>query len=293
MRPGRAEDLPQLIDLWRAEVATGRQDTLPNEERLRRGLLARYDWEAQTRVVEDGGRIAGSVMVISRPSPDGVIATLHAAGEPNVYVRLVEWGVTLSHAAGASVVQLFVGKGVVDDLERTGLRAVRLWWRMDRATMDLPQVPAVPGFALADATAVPPGSWAEMFNRTFADHWRFAPRGEGEIVGGRVPELCLMAVSGSDGTPAGIAVGELEDYRGDPRPQPVGLISSVGTLPEHRRHGLATWLVAELLRRLRHAGARSASLYVDGASPVKAFEVYQKIGFEVAKETEVWEATFP
>ncbi len=68
-------------------MAAGRQDTLPNEERLRRGLLARYDWEAQTRVLEDGGRIAGSVMVISRPSPDGVIATLHAAGEPDVLAR--------------------------------------------------------------------------------------------------------------------------------------------------------------------------------------------------------------
>jgi ribosomal protein S18 acetylase RimI-like enzyme len=292
MRPGRADDLPRLIEMWRAEVAAGRQDTLPNEEWLRR-RLAHYDWEAQTRVVEDGGRIAGSVMVISRPSPDGIIATLHAAGEPQVYVRLVDWGVTLSHAAGASVVQLFVGKGLVDGLEQTGLRPVRPWWRMDRAMVDLPQVPPVAGFALADARAVPPSSWAEMFNRTFADHWRFAPRGEGEIIGGREPELCLMAITASDRTPAGIAVGELEDYPGDPRPQPVGLISSVGTLPEHRRQGLATWLVAEVLRRLRDAGARSASLYVDGASPVKAFDVYRKMGFEVAKETEVWEATFP
>jgi len=292
MRPGRAVDLPALIELWRAEVAAGRQDTLPNEERLRR-LLARYDWEAQTRVVEVGGRIAGSVMVISRPSPDGVIATLHAAGEPDVFVRLVDWGVTLSHAAGASVVQVFVGKGLVEGLERTGLRPVRPWWRMDRGMDYLPAVPAVPGFALADATTVPPSSWAEMFNRTFADHWRFAPRGEGEVIGGRLPGLCLMAVTASDRAPAGIAVGELEDYRGDPRPQPVGLISSVGTLPEHRRQGLATWLVAEVLRRLRDAGARSASLYVDGASPVKAFDVYQKMGFEVAKESEVWEATFP
>jgi ribosomal protein S18 acetylase RimI-like enzyme len=273
-------------------VAAGRQDTLPSVERLRR-VLARYDWEAQTRIVEVGGRIAGSVMVVSRPSPEGVIATLHAAGEHDVYLRLVDWGVTLSHAAGASVVQLFVGKGRVEGLERTGMRPARLWWRMDRATEDLPDVRAVPGFALADATTVPPGTWAEMFNRTFADHWRFAPRGEGEIVGGRVPELCLMAVSASDRTPAGIAIGELEDYRGDSRPQPVGLISSVGTLPEHRRQGLATWLVAEVLRRLREAGARSASLYVDGASPVKAYDVYQKIGFEVANETEVWEATFP
>jgi ribosomal protein S18 acetylase RimI-like enzyme len=73
----------------------------------------------------------------------------------------------------------------------------------------------------------------------------------------------------------------------------VGLISSVGTLPAHRRHGLARWLVAEVMRRLRAAGARSASLYVDGMNPTRAFEIYRKLGFEVAFEAEVWEATFP
>jgi ribosomal protein S18 acetylase RimI-like enzyme len=67
----------------------------------------------------------------------------------------------------------------------------------------------------------------------------------------------------------------------------------VGTLPEHRRHGLATWLVVEMLHRLRQAGAHSASLYVDGRSPMKAYDVYRKIGFEVAREAEVWEATWP
>jgi len=140
---------------------------------------------------------------------------------------------------------------------------------------------------------VPPGSWEEMFNRTFADHWRFAPRGEGEIIGDRAPGLCLMAITRARRSPAGITIGEIESYDGDPRPQPVGLISSVGTLPEHRRRGIATWLVAEVLARLRTAGARSASLYVDAMSPVMAYDVYRKMGFQVAREAEVWEATWP
>src|SRR5207248_9917277 len=71
---------------------------------------------------------------------------------------------------------------------------------------------------------------------------------------------------------AAITLGEVEDYGADPRPQPVGLVSSVGTMPEHRRRGLAGWLVAEVLRRLRAAGARHASLYVDGMSPMRSEE---------------------
>jgi len=294
MRPGKAEDLPLLLELWRAEVAAGRQDMLPNERTLRR-LLAHFDWEARSRVVEDGRRIAGSVLVMSRPAPDGVITNVYAAGSPEIFHNLVGWGVGLSRAAGASVAQVFVGKGLGGGLERAGLglELVRPWWRMDRPLARLPEVASVAGYELTDATTVPAGSWEKMFNRTFLDHWRFAPRGEREIIGDRAPELCLMAVTSAGRSPAAITVGEVEDYGGDdPRPQPVGLVSSVGTLPEHRRRGLATCLVTEMLRRLRTAGARSASLYVDGASQMKAYDVYRKIGFEVAREAEVWEATF-
>jgi len=292
MRTGTADDLPRLMELWRQEVAAGRQDMVPNEHSLHR-MLARFDWEAKSRVVEEGGRIVGSVLVMSRPSPEGTLTNVYAAGEAPVFRRLVEWGVGLSRAAGASVAQVFVGKGFGDGLESAGLKLVRPWWRMDRAMDDLPAIAPVPGYDLADATTVPPGSWEDMFNRTFADHWRFAPRGEGEIVGDRAPGLCLMAITRARRSPAGITIGEVESYDGDPRPQPVGLISSVGTLPEHRRRGLATWLVAEVLARLRDAGARSASLYVDGMSPVMAYDVYRKMGFEVAREAEVWEATWP
>jgi ribosomal protein S18 acetylase RimI-like enzyme len=90
-----------------------------------------------------------------------------------------------------------------------------------------------------------------------------------------------------------VTFGEVEVYEDDPRPQPVGLISSVGTLPEHRRKGLASWLVTEVMGRLRRAGAQSASLYVDGLNATRAFDLYRKLGFEVAFEAEVWEATHP
>jgi ribosomal protein S18 acetylase RimI-like enzyme len=67
----------------------------------------------------------------------------------------------------------------------------------------------------------------------------------------------------------------------------------VGTVPAHRRHGLAAWLVAEELHRLRALGARHASLYVDALNPTRPFDIYRKLGFDVAYEAEVWEATVP
>jgi len=292
MRPGRAEDLPQLFELWRREVAEGRQDMVPNEIRLRR-MLARFDWEAKSRVVDHDGRLSGSVLVMSRPSPEGLLTNVYAAGGKDAFADLVRWGVLLSRAAGASIAQVFVAKGHGRGLDEVGLDLVRPWWRMDRTLDTLPESKPVAGYVLADAGIVAPGVWAEMFNRTFADHWRFTPRAEDEILGDRPTELSLMAVCAADRSPAAITLGEVEDYGADPRPQPVGLISSVGTVPEHRRRGLAGWLVAEVLRRLHDAGARHASLYVDGLSPMRAYDVYRKLGFEVGSEAEVWEATFP
>jgi ribosomal protein S18 acetylase RimI-like enzyme len=294
VRPGRSADVPALVDLWRREVVAGRQDISPDEARMSR-ILSRFDWEARSRMVDsDGGGLEGAVVVMSRPSPEGIIASMYVAGPPNVAAGLAHWGVQLSHAAGATVTQAFAAKGKGEPLREAGMHAVRPWWRMDRSLSgDLPRPFEVAGYALADARTAPLGAWAETFNRTFADHWRFAPRNDEELVDGKAAELCLMAVTVLGNEPVAIALGEVETYRDDPRQQPVGVIGSVGTLPEHRRRGLAGWLVAELKRRLQRAGARTASLYVDGRNATRAFDLYRKLGFEVAFEAEVWEATWP
>jgi len=231
---------------------------------------------------------------MARPSPEGVLANVYAAGEGDPYLAMVSWGVAFAKAAGAAIIQVFVGKGHGSGLEKAGLRRVRPWLRMDRDLAEgVPEVIPIPGYELVDGLTAGHGSWSDLFNGTFVDHWRFAPRAEEEVVGDKNAELCLMAVTAGSRLPVAISLGELAIYKGDPRPQPIGLISSVGTLSGHRRRGLANWLVTELLRRLAAAGARQASLYVDGLNQTHADQVYRKLGFEVTYEAEVWEATLP
>ena len=298
MRPGRAADLDALVELWRDEVRAGRRDSVPLEADLRR-LLAHFDWEARARFIEDDAQgIAGAILVSSRPTPRGTVARLDPAaagtnGEGAMH-ELVRWGLQLSRASGATMVQVWVGPGHNGVLRRLGLEMTRPWWRMDRSlTAELPPSTPVAGYHLQDGLSLPHGIWADMHNRTFADHWSFTARSEGELMHGKSPELCLMAVATGTGERAGLTLCQLETYAGDRRLQPVGMVSSVGTLPEHRRRGLATWMVTEGLHRLRAAGASEASLYVDGLSQTRAFDVYRKLGFELAFEAEVWEATFP
>ena len=243
-------------------------------------------------------RLAGAVLVTSRETPEGTVARVDPAadgdGTAQVMRDLVTWSLQLSRAAGAAVAQVWVGPGHGDVLRTVGLEKVRPWWRMDRVmTGDLPTPAPVAGYALADGLRIPRAfSWAEMHNRSFADHWSFSPRSEDELMRGKSPQLCLMAVATATGEPAAVTLCQVETYSDDSRPQPVGLVSSVGTLPEHRRRGLAGWLVAEGLYRLFGAGARHASLYVDGQSQTRAFDAYRKLGFELAFEAEVWEAKF-
>lgn len=292
MRPGRRADLPRLIELWRNEVAAGRQDALPGEARLHT-FLDRFDWEARSRVEESHGRITGAVLVSGRHSPDGLIATINLAGEPAMTEDLMRWALGLSRAGGAQIVQVFAARGQ-RQLNELGLRVARPWLRMDRTLEGaLPAPLPVSGYLLVDGAEADREAWASTFNRAFADHWRFTPRAEEEIVGDKPPRLCLMAISNQGSQPVAISLAELEEYEHDPRAQPVGLISSVGTLPEHRRRGLARWLVSEGLVRLQAAGARSASLYVDGRSETRAYDLYRKLGFEVMYQAEVWEASLP
>jgi ribosomal protein S18 acetylase RimI-like enzyme len=295
MRPGCLADMPRVLDLWRDEVRAGRRDCVPGDVHLRR-MIAGFDWEARSRVVEKAnGGLDGAVLVSNRATPLGTVAAVEASAadnRPELLHELTRWGLRLSQAAGAFAAQVWRGRGHTDGLDRLGMTLVRPWWRMDRGlTNARVHTAPVAGYELINAGAVPAATWAQVHNLAFADHWRFSPRTADELMVGRPPALSLMAGT-VGGSLAALTLCQIESYTSDRRPQPVGVISSVGTLPDHRRRGLATWLVAEALHRLHQSGARHASLYVDGWNPTRAFDAYSKLGFDLAFETEVWEATF-
>jgi len=282
--------------LLNKEARESRRETAPGRWMAR--ALAGFDWAGSSRVIgAPGGELDGAVLVTHRTYDLGTIARIEvaiaSAGDLELRRRLVEWGLGLSRAAGAAAAQVWLPRGAGADLATLGLEPVRPWWRMDRDMRgELPDIQPVAGYLLLVGPAVAPGVWADAHNRAFAGHWRYSSRTEEELMTGREPELCLLAVDG-DRRPAAITLGQLQTNEQDARPQPVGIVNSVGTLPGYRRRGLARWLVTELLQRLRRLGAASASLYVDGMNPTGAPQLYRNLGFEVAFESEVWEAVFP
>jgi len=159
---------------------------------------------------------------------------------------------------------------------------------MDRRDLEeIPEAPLPPGYRLA--VAADRRAAGDVYNRSFAEHWRFQPVDLDDLAPvARPRDLELMAVTG-EGSPAAIVWCDVDAYDPDPRPQPVGIVEVVGTVPEHRRRGLGYALTAEALSRLRRHGAESASLYVDGLNPTRAYDVYGRLGFAVAFQYEVFE----
>jgi ribosomal protein S18 acetylase RimI-like enzyme len=292
LRPGRPEDFTTLLALWAEDVRRGSHDCVPDRAWLRR-QLGDFDWESRSRVLEDGTGPIGFVVVLDRPTAAGSVARLEIVGrsEP-VRLELLHWGLRFSRAAGAVTAQVWWPRDAdTAELTRVGLSRVRSFWRMDRADLDeIPPAPLPDDYRLE--TGIEPRVAADTFNRAFADHWRFMP-----VAADQVPssfpggELSLLAVA-PDGNPAAVVWSSVEQHEADIRRQPVGLVNVVGTVPDHRRQGLARALTAEALRRLRDSGAASSSLYVDAFNPTRAYELYRRLGFEVGYVFDVFEVSW-
>jgi ribosomal protein S18 acetylase RimI-like enzyme len=294
MRPARTEDLAAMVKLFAEEVALGRRDAPPNQHWLAR-MATWFDWQVRARVVDGDQGLTGAVMVGERDTVDGRIARIEVfAFDPHLELELLAWGIEAARERiRADFASVWRGKGHAEGLVENGFECVRPFWRMDRRDLEnlvTVEAPAEFDLVTGNEGRLSEEAWVEAYNHSFLDHWHHAPMSIEDWRRRRLgeqPELCLLAVS-RDLKLAGVVMCGLEDFE-DSRPQPVGIVGSVGTVPDFRRLGLATWLTAEALHRMRGAGAKCASLFVDGESSNRAHALYARLGFEVAFEFDVWE----
>lgn len=291
MRAGRVQDLPRLRALWAHEVLNRGRDCVPSEAMITR-MMGAFDWTARSRVVEDRSGLRAAVLVLEHVGRGRPVARVEtAARDEDDRLRLIRWGLGACRSAGAALAQVWRPRGRRRGMAELGLVLARPFWRMDRRDLaEVPDAPLPAGYRLAPSADRRDA--ARVFNRSFAEHWRFQPLDPEDLAPTTRPaDLELMAVT-ADGAPAAIVWCDLNAHDPDLRPQPVGVVEVVGTLPEHRRRGLGYALTAEALRRLRRHGAASSSLYVDGLNPTRAYDVYGRLGFSVAYQYDVFELRF-
>jgi ribosomal protein S18 acetylase RimI-like enzyme len=146
--------------------------------------------------------------------------------------------------------------------------------------------PAVPdGYSLATWEGVDQEEMRAAHNRAFVDHFAFTPWGpdmwQQWVWGSRNyrAELCFVLRDDDGGAVAAyIQASEYDAVFAATGKRDVYL-SKVGTAPELRGRGLATFLLRVALHRYRQAGFDQSSLSVDSENPTGALAVYERVGF--------------
>jgi mycothiol synthase len=140
------------------------------------------------------------------------------------------------------------------------------------------------GYTLSTWEGVDLEEMRAAHNRAFDDHPEFVPWSRelwaqwvGETRNSRMA-LSLVARDGDGRVAAYVQSSEFDAVE-----QATGVreayVNKVGTLPDHRRRGLAAALLRIVLQRYRDAGYERASLDVDSENPTGALGLYESVGF--------------
>jgi mycothiol synthase len=140
------------------------------------------------------------------------------------------------------------------------------------------------GYALSTWEGVDQDEMRLAHNEAFVDHPGFVPWSRelwsqwvAETRNSR-PALSLVARDGGGRVAAYVQTSEFDAYF-----EATGVreayVNKVGTVPAHRRRGLAGALLRVAVRLYRDAGFRRASLDVDSENPTGALGLYESIGF--------------
>jgi mycothiol synthase len=182
-------------------------------------------------------------------------------------------------------------------LRRAGLREERWYFLMRRPLTGLPAVPDIAGIELV------PFSWdrddevRRAHNASFTEHHGSADRDEATwqtlFTGQRSfrPDLSVLALA--DGAVAGYALGYV--YEADSLATGVDEVhlGQIGVLPGVRGRGVASAVIAGVLRAAAEDGCGRAGLQVDSGNVTGALRLYESLGFGTVRRQITWSLALP
>jgi len=302
-RPVTRDDAGALNDLLAAaETVDHTEEHYSVEdvaEELENPML---DLERDWLVVEREGRIVGHCGVVPRApadgkvrlSIDGVVHPDHRRTGIGSYVvpLMVARADEYARERGLEAVIIGSAPSTNTDLEavfaENGLRPERWQFVM---VADLheegvgSEAPAVPeGYTLSTWEAADHDELRAAHNRAFVDHYGFGPwdvdMWQQWVSGSRNyrSELSLV-LRDHDGAVAAYIQTNEYDATLEVTGKRDAFVAKVGTVPEHRRRGLASLLLGIALHRFRQAGFDQSSLDVDSENPTGALALYERAGY--------------
>lgn len=289
IREARDADLASIDLLWRASAEVGRTDCPPNRDDLAALINRRQLMVAES----DQRKVVGALASARFDSSAGAQLNVHIfTGVAEVERELLGFvREQVGQLGGFRGVHFYRGRGEPVAIEDLGFARGRAFSRMDRPELDGAGGVMPSGFrmsSLADSRH-PDSVWRETYDEAFSTTWGFMPFSE-EMwqnalkAPGFDPQLWLIAEA-DDGEAAALVLSRIKTYQ-DTRHQPVGNVEVVCTRPKFRGKHVATELMALNLRRLRHHGARSASVRFEVGKPSE--HIYSRLGFAIAYTEDIW-----
>jgi mycothiol synthase len=128
-------------------------------------------------------------------------------------------------------------------------------------------------------------------NEAFRDHWGHRPRGEGEFAAtfsGPSVDTSLWCVAWEGDQVAGVVINTIYHEENEALGVRRGWLDQVSVRRPWRGRGVAKALCAASFRVLRERGCDEAWLGVDGSNPNGALQLYEGLGFSVARRWQVY-----
>ena len=308
LRPLSRDDLPRVAEVFAAAFAATGHPIVTTADELAEELEPPY-----CRIERDGmvavlnGHIIGAAYTYFLPATEREVRC-YVEGKVDPAARglgagraLLDWGLAHAHELLADhthlprVIRVSVpGDHEVMDpmLTRRGLAPVR-WFSTLLQPLDSTRTIDVPrGIEIITWDERRSGDAHAVSNAAFADHWGSAPMlPEGwaqRTTGyGSHPRTSYMALDNDR------VVGFLTSHRypvdDDAARMQIGWVNHLGTLPTHRRRGIASALVTTALEAYRNEGWSHAAIDVDNDNPTGARGLYDALGFEPWRGSVTWE----
>lgn len=170
-----------------------------------------------------------------------------------------------------------------------GLRPHRWTFVMEADLADVAAPPDLPaGFRLQTWEGLDPAEIRGVHNRAFVGHPGFTPWSESMwqqwVTGSRNDRPALsLVLRDADGAVAAYVHTQVFDAVEAATGRRETFVAKVGTVPEHRRRGLAGLVLRHAVWRHAQEGYAATSLDVDYDNPTGANALYESVGFRVTR----------
>ncbi len=182
-------------------------------------------------------------------------------------------------------------------VRRAGLAAERWYREMQRPLTDLPDPRPVAGADLVPFTWDRDDEVRRAHNAAFTRHhgssernpeaWRALFTGQR----GFRPELSRLAVE--DGAVLGYVLSYVYEADTAARGTREVVLGQIGVLPQARGRGVATALIADVLRAAAERDCQGAALGVDTENVTGALRLYEALGFRTVRTRVSWTSALP